>query len=89
MTRLSSTESHVGPLLNETHQARRLLFIRMELLSLITLLVGALLLFYVVRALIKLSLSLALFLLVLTVGGVLSFLLLPAVRSIVSSFRSV
>lgn len=66
--------------MNETHQARRLLFIRMELLSLITLLAGAVLLFYVVRALIKLSLSLALFLLVLTVGGVLSFLLLPAVR---------
>ena len=52
----------------------------MELLSLITLLAGAVLLFYVVRALIKLSLSLALFLLVLTVGGVLSFLLLPAGR---------
>ncbi|ULA59521.1 MAG: hypothetical protein LZF60_140060 [Nitrospira sp.] len=61
----------------------------MDILSLLALLVGMVVLFYFVRALIKLSLSLALFLLVLTVGGVLSFLLLPTVRSIVSSLRSV
>jgi len=47
------------------------------------------LLFYCVRFLIKLSLSFALLLLVLTVGSVLSFILLPGVRSIVSSFRGV
>ena len=61
----------------------------MELPSLIILVVGVVLLFYVLRALIKLSLSLALFVLVLTVGGVLSFLLLPGVRSIVSSLKNV
>ncbi len=61
----------------------------MELPFLIALLLGMVLLFYLVRALIQLSLSLALFLLVLAVGGVLSFLLLPGVRSIVSSLRSV
>ncbi|HPV83294.1 MAG TPA: hypothetical protein PK866_09220 [Nitrospira sp.] len=61
----------------------------MDILSFMALVVGVVLLFYCVRFLIKLSLSFALLLLVLTVGSVLSFILLPGVRSIVSSFRGV
>jgi len=61
----------------------------MDILSFMALVVGVMLLFYCVRFLIKLSLSFALLLLVLTVGSVLSFILLPGVRSIVSSFRGV
>ena len=61
----------------------------MDILSFMALVVGVVLMFYCVRFLIKLSLSFALLLLVLTVGSVLSFILLPGVRSIVSSFRGV
>lgn len=61
----------------------------MDILSFMALVVGVVLLFYCVRFLIKLSLSFALLMLVLTVGSVLSFILLPGVRSIVSSFRGV
>ena len=61
----------------------------MDILSLMVLVVGVVLLFYCVRFLIKLSLSFALLLLVLTVGSLLSFILLPGFRSIVSSFRGV
>jgi len=60
----------------------------MEISSLIALLIGMVLLFYCIRVMIRLSLSFLLFLLALTVGGLLSFFLLPTVRSILSSFRS-
>ncbi|ULA67270.1 MAG: hypothetical protein LZF62_230043 [Nitrospira sp.] len=61
----------------------------MDIPSFIALVVGVVLFFYCVRFLIKLSLSLAFLLLVLTVGSVLSFILLPGFRSIVGSFRGV
>lgn len=59
----------------------------MEIPPLIALVVGAVLFFYCVRALIKLSLSFALFLLFITVGGALSLMFLPIVRSMFVSLR--
>ena len=59
----------------------------MDIPSLIALLVGVILLFYCVRAVVRFSLSFFLFLLALTAGGVLSFFLQPTVRSLISSFR--
>ncbi len=61
----------------------------MDILSLIALVVGAMLLIVCLRALIKLSLSFAMLLLILTVSGALSFILLPSVRSLFSSLRGV
>lgn len=61
----------------------------MDIPSLIALVLGVVLCFYCIRFLIKLSLSFALLLLVLTVGSVLSFILLPGFRSIIGSFRGV
>jgi hypothetical protein len=59
----------------------------MEIPSLIATVAGVVLFFYCVRLLINLSLSFALLLLLLTVSGALSFILLPSVRSILSSLR--
>lgn len=61
----------------------------MEVPSLIALVVGAVLLIYCLRALIKLSLSFAMLLLILTVSGALSFIFLPSVRSLFSSLKGV
>lgn len=61
----------------------------MDIPSLIALMVGAVLLIYCLRVLIKLSLSFAMLLLILTVSGALSFLFLPSVRSLFSSLRGV
>ncbi|MBS0170735.1 MAG: hypothetical protein JSR62_10315 [Nitrospira sp.] len=57
----------------------------MEIPSLIALVVGAVLLIYCLRALIKLSLSFAMLLLILTVSGALSIIFLPSVRSLFGS----
>lgn len=74
-------------LLNQACQERTCGTYRMEIPSLIAIVAGVVLFFYCVRLLINLSLSFALLLLLLTVSGALSFILLPSVRSILSSLR--
>ena len=59
----------------------------MDIPSLIILAVAVVLGLYCLRALIKLSLSVALLLLFLTVSVALSFIFLPGVRSIFSSLK--
>lgn len=74
-------------LLNQACQERTCGTYLMEIPSLIAIVAGVVLFFYCVRLLINLSLSFALLLLLLTVSGALSFILLPSVRSILSSLR--